>query len=249
MRTLPLLILTITLTLASSIRADEPKPAAPLPDGYKLVYSNDFDSPESLKGLQATDIDAWKFTKEGKSGGAIEQFKKSDYKYKVRSPFNIALIDGHTFGDFVLEVDLQQTGKEYGHRDMCLFFNLVDRNHFYYIHMSTKSDPHAHNVFIVNDKPRTKISHKTSDGIRWGEGNWRHVRIERDTKAGTIKLFWEDMSEPIMEAKDDTFKRGFIGFGSFDDTGKVDNVRIWAPPGSMKKTDQKDIFKEGQPKE
>jgi len=32
-----------------------------------------------------------------------------------------------------------------------------------------------------------------------------------------------------MEATDTSFTEGRIGFGSFDDTGKIDNIRIWAP--------------------
>ena len=36
-------------------------------------------------------------------------------------------------------------------------------------------------------------------------------------------------SIPIMTAEDANFGSGWVGFGSFDDTGKVDNVRIWAP--------------------
>jgi hypothetical protein len=37
------------------------------------------------------------------------------------------------------------------------------------------------------------------------------------------------MNVPIMVAHDKTFEAGYVGLGSFDDTGKVDNVRIWAP--------------------
>ncbi len=242
-------VLTLCLVLAACVAApalaDHHKPSAPVPDGYKLVYSNFFDEADALFGIQATDKSAWRLA-EGKKGKSIEHFKRANYKTKVRSPFNIALLDGYEFGDFVLECDMLQTGKEYGHRDMCIFFGFVDRSHFYYTHIATKTDDRAHNVFIVNDKPRTKISHKTTKGVDWGKDKWQHVRIERDTKAGTIRVFFNDMKKPIMEAKDTTFKRGMIGFGSFDDTGRIDNVRIWAPQAH--KVEKKGVFKEGQPK-
>jgi hypothetical protein len=32
-----------------------------------------------------------------------------------------------------------------------------------------------------------------------------------------------------MVTEDRTFADGRIGFGSFDDTGKIDNIRIWGP--------------------
>jgi hypothetical protein len=37
------------------------------------------------------------------------------------------------------------------------------------------------------------------------------------------------MDAPIMEATDTHFDLGRIGFGSFDDTGRFDNIKIWAP--------------------
>ena len=43
--------------------------------------------------------------------------------------------------------------------------------------------------------------------------------------------------EPIMVAEDKTFGAGCIGFGSFDDTGKVDNIRIWGPSMEAKRTE------------
>ena len=44
-----------------------------------------------------------------------------------------------------------------------------------------------------------------------------------------MKVFFDDMTTPIMLAADKKFGAGYIGFGSFDDTGKVDNVRLWSP--------------------
>ena len=44
---------------------------------------------------------------------------------------------------------------------------------------------------------------------------------------GTIKLFFDDMSQPIMETTDTHFVDGYIGFGSFDDNGMIDNIKLW----------------------
>ena len=244
MRTRCCTLIGVVLVAAAAAPA-EPRPAGPLPEGYTLIYANDFDSDDALGSLVATDANAWRLSEgKGDKSKALEQFQASKYKYKVRSPFNIGLIGDRTFGDFVLECDMLQTGKDYGHRDMCIFFGLRERSHFYYVHMATKTDDHAHNVFIVNDQPRTKISHKTTAGVDWGKDQWQHVRLERDAKAGTIKVFWNDMKTPIMEAKDDTFKEGYIGFGTFDDTGKVDNVRVWGPKDSAKEVQKRELFQD-----
>ena len=57
-------------------------------------------------------------------------------------------------GDFVLEVELQSTVKDYDHRSMVLVFGYQDPAHFYYVHFGKKTDDHANQIFIVNGAPR-----------------------------------------------------------------------------------------------
>jgi hypothetical protein len=202
--------------------------AADLPKDYQLLYEQTFDSAEVVQSFEMTDTNAWKFAREGQ-GGALELAKQSKYQPPVRSPVNIALINDKVFGDFILEVDLIQTGREYGHRDMCLFFGFQRPGQFYYVHIATKADPNAHNIFLVNDQPRTNIAKSTTTGVNWGLEVWHKVRLERKTADGTIKVYFDDLIHPIMVAQDKTFGEGRIGFGSFDDTGKIDNIKIWGP--------------------
>ena len=199
-----------------------------IPESYKLLYEQDFSSPTAIYDFEMSDASAWRLDAGEES--TLTLFGKSNYKARVRSPFNIALLKNLWVGDFILEVDLSQSGREYGHRDLCLFFSAKDPTNFYYVHMATKADDHANNIFLVNDAPRVKIASKTSDGTNWGATNsWHKVRIERTVADGTIKVFFDDMENPIMEATDTHFDIGRIGFGSFDDTGRFDNIRIWGP--------------------
>ena len=214
-----------------------------VPAGYKLVYEQRFVTRDSLADFRFTDPTAWGFAKTNDIS-ALALMKQSQYKPIVRSPVNIALIGDKVFGDFVLEVDLIQTGKEYGHRDMCLFFGFQSPTNFYYAHIATAADPNAHNVFIVNNAPRKNFAKETTKGVNWGLGVWHRVRLERNVAAGSIKVYFDDMTKPIMIAEDKTFGVGQIGFGSFDDTGMVDNIRIWAPSVETK---QKGFFKPANP--
>lgn len=197
-----------------------------LSNGYTLAYSQSFDKASSIEEFEFSDNKFWQFSKEQK-GGALECTGKSDYQPTVRSPHSVALIKGRNFGSFVLEADLQQTGRVYNHQDMCVFFGVQDKSHFYYTHISKAMDDHANNVFVVDNEPRIKISTKTNDGQNWKPNNWHKIRLERDIDTGTIRLFFDDMSTPVMEASDKRFGAGGIGFGSFDDSGKIDNVRIY----------------------
>ena len=222
---------------------DDAGKAKPLPEGvpadYKLHYSQDFKSADALKDFVFTDPKAWRHAteKEGDQRGSMELFGKSKYKYKVRSPLNIALVKNKKVGSFVLEAELKQTGKEYGHRDMCLFWGFQDPSHFYYVHISSTSDAHAHQIFIVNDKPRTKITTEGTKGHKWSSKPWHKVRIVRDIESGKIEIYVNDLTKPIMKATDKTFGAGYLGFGSFDDTGKISHARVYAKEVEDKKVE------------
>ena len=221
------------LTLAVSVTpAGEP---ANLPTGYKLLYDQKCNQAAALKDFVLTDPGAWRFSKDD-SGPALELFQQSDYSPAVRSPLNIALIADKIFGDFILEADLLSTKEPYPHQDMCLFFGVRDPTHFYYVHLAVAADPHAHNVFIVNNQPRLAIAKQTTKGITWGLSQWHHAKLERKLSDGSIKVYFDDMTKPIMTAADRNFAAGYIGFGSFDDIGKVRNIRVWGPLVETKKT-------------
>ena len=115
----------------------------------------------------------------------------------------------------------------YAHRDHC-FFLAEDPSHYMYIHIAKTGDNNAHNVFVVNEAPRTPITDFRTVGVDWGVNEWRKIRIVRNVERSTVALYFDDMLTPIMIADDLPFEQGFIGFGSFDDMGWVDNIKIWA---------------------
>jgi hypothetical protein len=193
-----------------------------------LLYENTFED-NDLSNFHFTDSKAWTH-----KDGTLALIGQSDYKPPFRSPFNIAILKTPSVSDFTLEVDLKQTGKEYGHRDMCIFFGINDPTNFYYVHLASQTDDHAHNIFIVNDEARKKISLETTNGIDWGEG-WNKVKIERNTADGEILIYYNDMETPIMKASDLHFPSGHIGFGSFDDTGMVDNIKLSGTKAEVQK--------------
>ena len=75
----------------------------------------------------------------------------------------------------------------------------------------------------------TKTGIKISEGINWVNDKWNKVRVERDILKKTITVYINDMSNPVMVAKDRTLIMGYLGFGSIDTPGKIDNIKIWAP--------------------
>ncbi len=202
---------------------------ANIPKNYELVYSQDFELPQVLNSLEMSDTSAWRIS-QAENSKFLELFKQSEYTPEVRSPFNIAIIKNIKVADFIMEIRLNQNGREYGHRDLCVMFGINNASNFYYTHIASKSDEHANSIFIVNDEPRKNIASKRTNGTNWGETNsWHTVRIVRRVDNGLIEIYFDDMSTPIMTATDMHFKSGYLGFGSFDDTGKFDDIKIWAP--------------------
>ncbi len=204
-------VLTSLFTLAS------------MADEFPEVFSEDFEN--GADHWQPTDESAWKITKTGE-GNVYSQFKKrSDYNPPHRSPYNISLRKDKLVGDFVLTARVLSTHPDYGHRDACLFFGYQDPEHFYYVHLGKKTDNHANQIFIVNEAARTKISTKTTAGTDWDD-QWHDVKIVRKTQDGLIEIYFDDMTTPVMVARDKTFTWGQVGVGSFDDTTEWDDIKV-----------------------
>lgn len=184
------------------------------------VYKTDFES--GADDWQFIDS-GWEVKKTDTSSVLSQHTKKSDYTPKVRSPLHLALLKNKVVSDFRLDARVLSTHEDYNHRDVCLFFGYQSPTQFYYVHLGKKADPHANQIFIVNNAERTKISTKTTSGTDWDQ-KWHHVRIERNASTGDIKVYFDDMKEPVMTAVDKTFAWGQIGLGSFDDTADWDDI-------------------------
>lgn len=209
--------LSLICCASLSARAEDPK--------YPLVFSEDFE--KGAEKWKPNDPAGWRVDDEPGHGKVYHQFKKeSAYKPKYRSPFNISILKDEKVSDFVLEADCQSTIKDYGHRDMCIAFGYQSPEQFYYVHLGKKTDDHCNQIFIVNKAERTKISVKTTAGTPWTD-DWQHVKVVRNVATGAIEIFFNDMQTPCMTAKDTTFAWGGIGVGTFDDTGKWDNVKLY----------------------
>jgi len=193
-----------------------------------LVFEADFEDGR-LGDWQATDPAAWRI-EEGRGGKVLAQFKQSGYEPEVRSPLNINLVRDVVVGSFVMELKMRSTTKDYGHRDLCLFFGHQDPSHFYYVHIANQADAHANSIFIVDGKPRVSIARTRTEGTKWDD-NWHTVRLVRDVEEGTIEVFFDNRAEPIMTAVNHNFKWGKVGVGSFDDTGQFDDIRLWGREG------------------
>jgi alkaline phosphatase D len=201
----------------------QPAPEMASESDLPLIRSDRFE--QGAGSWLATDQNAWRImTQDGSKVYSLH--RQSAYRPPHRSPVNISRLKDVVVGDFDLLARVLTTQRDYGHRDMCLFFGWQDPEHFYYVHLGQAMDDHANQIFIVNQAPRVKISEHTTQGTPW-DAQWHTVKISRRVASGSIHVYWDDMETPVMRATDRTFLSGQIGLGSFDDTGNWDDVRLY----------------------
>jgi len=174
---------------------------------------------------QPLDEKQWQIKKTAKGQVYSQYVKESAYKPPHRSPTNVALLKDVTVGDLVLTAKVQSTHPDYGHRDAVVVFGYQDPAHFYYVHLGKQADDHANQIFIVNGDARKKISLTSTSGTNWDD-NWHNVKVVRKVSGGAIEIYYDDMTKPVMTAKDETFKWGRIGVGTFDDTSDWDDIVV-----------------------
>ena len=132
-RLLPAVATCVFLSLALVQQAsagEKASPPATTLNGLPLLYSENFDA-DKMEQWEPTDATAWKIVDQD-GNRVYNQFKKrSKFKTPVRQPFNRSLLKDINVGSFVLDVKLQSTHPDYGHRDLCLFFGYQDDLHLH----------------------------------------------------------------------------------------------------------------------
>jgi hypothetical protein len=195
--------------------------------GFPLVFHEDFES--GSQRWETTDDENWSLHLDPLSTAPNQVFglvnRTSNYKPKVRSPHNIALIRDVELEDFVLTFRVRSTLDTGNHRDCCVFFGYQDPEHFYYVHLGAVPDPHSGQVMIVNDAPRKAIT-ENENRVPWDD-RWHEVKLVRNHETGLIQIFFDDMTRPLMEVTDRTFGKGRIGIGSFDDKNDFDDILLY----------------------
>ncbi len=194
---------------------------------YRTIYSQGFSSDKSTEDFEFSDAGKWLVSKNGKPGKTLKCLGKGAYSSTHDGPSIIAILKHYELSDFILEMDIQQNGKDYGLLDFCIFFGIKDTTHYCYAQIAAQADKNTHNLFkVLGEKPK-RIGQVHNEGVIWGIDKWHHVKIERNQETNTVKVYFNE--ELVMEAKDDAMTSGLIGFGSTNSALKVDNVKLTAP--------------------
>jgi hypothetical protein len=156
-----------------------------------------------------------------------------------RRPFEYSVLTaGPALGSTQFEADVRiDTPVEVAERDVIVVFGYQSDTRFYYAHLSTDNAMYPHNgIFVVNDANRARIDDQWNANRSRGaapaiaDGRWHHVRITRCSDTGQIAVYLDRSPTPLMTAVDTTFTAGRVGFGSFDNVGRIRNLSVTGTP-------------------
>ncbi|MGD8535372.1 MAG: hypothetical protein PVF66_05925 [Candidatus Aminicenantes bacterium] len=189
-----------------------------------LLASDDFEDSQA-EGWQTNIPENWQVVE--KDGSMVYELVSPGQYGEIRGPTSWSILPELDVTSFVLTGRLKCKAEESNpHRDMCVIFHFQNPTHFYYVHFSASSNG-LHNIIgLVNGADRVKINSELpgESVFRLTDKDWHNFKVTCDAETGNIKAFLDDMDTPILTACDKTLTHGFVGIGSFDDTGYFDDI-------------------------
>lgn len=231
----------LTLAVVTALSSTLPLIAAPAlasadPAGAPATLSTM--SGESRPGLAvvhpAASPDEWSPHSPEKwafRGGQVIQTERGDEPDGPRRPYEYAIVDtGPELGSMhyraSVRIDEPVTRDD---RDVVLIFNYRSPTRYNYVHLSQDNTIYPHNgIFRVDDADRERLDDQW-DGEKGAppaidDRGWHDIRLDHHAPSGRIEVRVDGAREPLMTATDTTFQGGRIGFGSFDNYGRVRDV-------------------------
>ncbi|MEU0484386.1 PQQ-dependent sugar dehydrogenase, partial [Streptosporangium sp. NPDC006013] len=152
-----------------------------------------------------------------------------------RRPFEYAVLSaGPKFGSVRFDGEVRlDTPVEITNRDVIVVFGYQSDTQFYYAHLSTDNTIYPHNgIFAVNNADRVRIEDQwdevRSRGARPAvtDTQWHRIRVKHCADSGEIAVYVDGAKSPLMTAVDTTFTSGRVGFGSFDNIGRLRGLKV-----------------------
>jgi Glucose / Sorbosone dehydrogenase len=155
-----------------------------------------------------------------------------------RRPFEYAVLTaGPAWSSVEIEAQVRlDTPVEVSNRDVIIIFGWRSDTEFYYAHLSTDNTIYPHNgIFKVNNADRQRIEYQWNGRSRGAnpaivDAEWHDVRVVHLPATGEIAVYVDGSKDPLMTAKDTTFGSGRVGFGSFDNIGRLRHLTVTGTP-------------------
>ncbi|HLL69431.1 MAG TPA: PQQ-dependent sugar dehydrogenase [Micromonosporaceae bacterium] len=163
--------------------------------------------------------------------GAVRPGPRRPYEYAV-------LTAGPAFGSVQIDAEVRLDAPvTTSDRDVIIVFGHRSDTQFYYAHLSQDNVAYPHNgIFRVDNADRVRIEDQWTGTIgappAVTDREWHRVRVRHCADTGQIAVFMDGSPTPLMTATDTTFRSGRVGFGSFDNVGRLRNLTVSGTPQS-----------------
>jgi glucose/arabinose dehydrogenase len=155
-----------------------------------------------------------------------------------RRPHEYALLTaGPRFGAVDVTASVRiDTPVAVTNRDVIIVFGHQSDTQYYYALLSTDNRTYPHNgIFKVNNADRERIDLQWNGRSRGANPsipgtNWHQVRVKHLPATGEIAVYIDGAANPRMTAVDRTFRAGRVGFGSFDNIGRLRSFAVTGTP-------------------
>ncbi|GGV31190.1 hypothetical protein GCM10010182_63200 [Actinomadura cremea] len=156
-----------------------------------------------------------------------------------RRPFEYAVLNkGPEFASTQIDAEVRlDTPVAESNRDVIVVFGYRDDTHFYYAHLSSDNTIYPHNgVFLVNGADRVRIDRQWNANRSKGappaitDTEWHDVRVRHCAGTGEIAVHVDGADRPVFTALDTTLGSGRVGFGSFDNIGRLRDLTVRGTP-------------------
>lgn len=157
-----------------------------------------------------------------------------------RRPFEYAVVSkGAPWSSVDIRAEVRlDTPVEVTNRDVIIVFGWQSDTKFYYAHLSTDNTIYPHNgIFKVDDADRERIDDQWNGRSRGAnpsitDADWHTVRVVHLPRTGEIAVYVDGRKDPVLTASDTTFSSGRVGFGSFDNEGRLRRLTVTGTPAT-----------------
>ena len=170
----------------------------------------------------------WRFP-----GNEVVLSKTGPARPGPRRPNEYATVTkGPSFGNVTVDAQVRlDTPVSQKDRDVVIVFGHQSDTKFYYVHLSSDNKIYPHNgIFLVDNADRLRIDDQWNGSVgappAITDMKWHKVRVTHCVDTGSIAVFVDGQSQPLMTATNSVLKSGRVGFGSFDNIGRISDLRI-----------------------
>ncbi len=195
-----------------------------IPDGYILIYSQDFEKNTSINDFYInpvnTDIQIVKH-----NNNKILRLKNNIDTTNTKK--SIIILDNYLIGDFICELnfDLKQLNINYP-AELILILSFKDTLNFYELTIKKLNKDSINVQLIAND--RGKVNNKFEKNYKCDFKNWNLLRIEREIINRTVRVYLNKFENPLFELSEWSLVMGHTGFGLKNGILDIDNIKVYS---------------------